>query len=147
MTQQEVEAYAFTMICSGRNCAESVLLTAMAHCGIEPGGTPARIATGFGGGVGRCQGELCGALAGGVMALGLGFGRDIAGASSEKVSELAAEFRKQFIKRHGSSTCGVLLEQFGEQDNWSACKRLVADTAGILFDLIRQAKTGAVKAA
>jgi C_GCAxxG_C_C family probable redox protein len=140
MTRQEVEKRAFDIISSGRNCAESVLQTAILHFQIPSDGTPTRIASCFGGGVGRCQGELCGALAGGLMALGLAFGRDIAGTSCDVAYDLAAEFRKRFITRHGSSTCCDLLEGFGEQEDWSACKQLVADTSGMLLELIEQAR-------
>lgn len=142
MTRQEVEQRAYESIASGRNCAETVLQTAIAHLDIPADGTPTRIASCFGGGVGRCQGELCGALAGGLMALGLCFGRDIPRASCEQAYDLAAELRTRFINLHGTSRCCELLECFGEQENWSACKRLVADTAGLVHDVIREARLG-----
>ena len=56
----------------GYNCAQSVLLTMFEHWNGRNELIP-KIATGFGGGIGRC-GSLCGALAGGVMALGVRFG-------------------------------------------------------------------------
>jgi len=138
MTRQETEQYALTVMCSGHNCAESVLRTAVECLGIDSGGTPLRIATGFGGGVGRCKEELCGALAGGLMSLGLALGRDIAGTSADAACNAAAEFRRRFIELFGSSRCCDLLQAFGEQENWSACKRLVADTAGLLHDLAEE---------
>jgi C_GCAxxG_C_C family probable redox protein len=138
MTRQDVEQVAFDCMCSGRNCAETILQTAITHFGIASDGTPIRIASCFGGGVGRSCGELCGALAAGVMALGLAYGRDQAGAPYDKGADLAAEFRTRFITQHGSSTCRTLLDGFGEQQNWSACKRLVAETAGMLHDLIEE---------
>jgi C_GCAxxG_C_C family probable redox protein len=138
MTRQEIEKYAYDSIASGLNCAESVLQTAITHCGIPTDGTPTRIASCFGGGVGRSKDELCGALAGGLMALGLYFGRDVPGASCELAYDLAAEFRERFIELHGSSKCRDLREGFGEQIEWAACKKLVADTTGILLDLIQE---------
>jgi len=142
MTRQEAEQYALDVISSGYNCAESVLQTAITHFQIPSHGTPTRIASCFGGGVGRSQGELCGALAGGLMALGLCFGRDIPQASCEQAYDLGAELRKHFIKLHGTSTCCELLECFGEQENWSACKRLVADTAALVHEVIREVRSG-----
>ncbi|MDH7477732.1 MAG: C-GCAxxG-C-C family protein, partial [Candidatus Bathyarchaeota archaeon] len=53
----------------GFNCAQSVLLTMFEHWNGENELIP-KIATTFGGGIGRC-GSLCGALTGGVMALGI----------------------------------------------------------------------------
>jgi C_GCAxxG_C_C family probable redox protein len=141
MTRDDVEQQAYERISSGCNCAESVLQTAISHCGIPSDGTPMRIATCFGGGVGRSQDELCGALAGGIMALGLGYGRDVAGTPCDTAQDLAATFRNRFIERNGSSTCRELMAGFGPQENWSACKRLVADTAGILHDLLQKDRT------
>ena len=52
------------------------MLAVSKAAGIESPCVP-RIASGFGGGIGR-QGETCGAVTGGVMALGLIYGRDAA---------------------------------------------------------------------
>ena len=52
----------------GYNCAQSVLLTMFQHWNSGGSDLIPKIATGFGGGIGRC-GSVCGALAGGVMAL------------------------------------------------------------------------------
>ena len=65
-----------------------------------------RVATGFGGGV-AAHGEICGALVGAVMALGLVFGRDRAddaqakAATSERVHRLLSPFEERF----GSVRC------------------------------------------
>lgn len=59
---------------AGHNCAEAVLLAVAGALGEKSPLIP-RLATGFGAGMGRC-GEVCGALSGAVMALGLRFGRD-----------------------------------------------------------------------
>lgn len=60
---------------NGFNCAESVLLaTSHEKFAQSIGGIIPRIATGFGGGIAR-NGDVCGALTGGVMAIGLALGR------------------------------------------------------------------------
>lgn len=56
----------------GFNCAEASLAGTADSMGLPD--YPPGVATGFGGGVGRC-GSLCGALAGGVIALSLKFNR------------------------------------------------------------------------
>ena len=92
----------------GYNCAQSVLLTMFEHWNGRNELIP-KIATGFGGGIGRC-GSLCGALAGGVMALGVRFGTNEP--SSEKRKEiyrLTCEFYKRFEKQNGSVLCGELI--------------------------------------
>ncbi|MBU4293532.1 MAG: C-GCAxxG-C-C family protein [Actinobacteria bacterium] len=57
----------------GFNCAESVLKSLADEMGIECLCIP-KISTGFGAGLGR-HGEICGAITGAVMALGLKYGR------------------------------------------------------------------------
>jgi len=57
----------------GFNCAESVLKSLADEMSIECSCIP-KIATGFGAGLGR-HGEICGAITGAVMALGLKYGR------------------------------------------------------------------------
>jgi C_GCAxxG_C_C family probable redox protein len=142
MDREQVEQAALQAISSGLNCAESVLRSAGLHLGVNADGGLTRAASCFGGGVGRSKQELCGALAGGLMALGLARGRDAAGQSCEEAYDLAAEFRERFIARHGASACHVLLEGFGPQEDWACCKRLTAETAGLLFDLVREADGG-----
>ena len=136
MTREEVEQLALDTMCSGLNCAETLVQVGARLGGIDAAGLVPRLATCFGGGLGRSQAELCGALAGGTMALGLLYGRDRPGESAETAVNLAAAFRQQFIERHGSSTCRELLAAFGPQENWSRCKELVAVTAGLLFELV-----------
>lgn len=77
--------------------------------GIDASCVP-RIATGFGGGMGR-HGETCGAVVGAVMALGLKYGRED-GDDSEakaktysKVDQLLCAFQKQF----GTPACRDLI--------------------------------------
>jgi C_GCAxxG_C_C family probable redox protein len=85
---------------SGFNCAESVLLASVGKQQNVP-----RVATGFGGGMGR-MGEVCGALTGALMALGVKGGRDEPDAEKRDhlyviTRELFAEFGRKF----GSTLC------------------------------------------
>jgi len=59
------------------NCAETVLYIVCEHLG-ETGDFYPRIATPFGGGIGNRQ-EMCGALSGALMAIGLLRGRSLGG--------------------------------------------------------------------
>ena len=93
---------------SGLNCAESVLLTLRGQlsCKNSDSSIP-RIATGFGGGVGR-NGDMCGAISGGVMAIGLAMGRDGAEQSKEPCYAAVDRFYTDFVKEFGSSKCREL---------------------------------------
>ncbi len=73
-----------------------------------------KVASGFGGGVSR-RGSICGAVSGGIMALGLKFGTDgsetteVFNIKREKLRELATNFMKDFESRFGSVECRNLL--------------------------------------
>lgn len=82
------------------NCAESTLKAVAEAWGVSNSCVP-RVASGFGGGVGG-HGEICGALTGCIMALGLRFGRE-RGDDEEakallykKVWKLITAFREEF---------------------------------------------------
>lgn len=70
-----------------------------------------RIASAFGGGIAR-QGEVCGALTGGVMAVGLLHGRDRAEEEEAKTTAyaLAAELAQRFRELNGALHCRDLIE-------------------------------------
>ena len=92
----------------GYNCAQSVLLTIFEFWRGENELIP-KIATAFGGGIGRC-GSVCGALTGGVLALGIKYGTNEPSLEKRlKAYEQAQKFYKQFEKRHGSVFCRELI--------------------------------------
>jgi C_GCAxxG_C_C family probable redox protein len=85
---------------SGYNCSESVLL-ALSEEFAQKNPIIPRVATGFGGGVGR-SGSICGALSGAVMAVGLLRGCDKAEekekrtAAYKSVLRMVDAFEKEF---------------------------------------------------
>jgi C_GCAxxG_C_C family probable redox protein len=95
---------------SGYNCAESVLLVVSGECGLAFSGGQSlipRIATGFGGGIAR-NGNICGALAGGVMAIGLALGRDRPEESRDPCYRAADRFYNEFVGTFGTCGCREL---------------------------------------
>ena len=130
----------------GMNCAEAVCTTIM-ETRMQPQGPDGqampfaaamtgRAATAFAGGLGRSKEEMCGALAGGVLALGCLFGRETPGSDYAYVADLAAEFRLRFRALTGATRCLDVLAALGPQEHWEACIRLAGDTAGALHDLL-----------
>jgi C_GCAxxG_C_C family probable redox protein len=63
-----------------------------------------RIATAFGGGIGG-RGEVCGAVVGSVMAIGLKHGREEPSQPNEQAYALAQEFCRRFEEETGSLSC------------------------------------------
>jgi C_GCAxxG_C_C family probable redox protein len=66
-----------------------------------------RIATAFGGGIGR-TGAVCGAVIGGTMAIGLRYGRERATQPHDRAYALAQEFRGRFEDEMGTISCREL---------------------------------------
>jgi C_GCAxxG_C_C family probable redox protein len=93
------------------NCAQSVIAT----CGPEMGldrESALRVAGGFGGGMGRL-GEVCGAVTGAFMVIGLKHGKsrleDDNNETREKAYALVYEFADRFRACNGSILCRELL--------------------------------------
>jgi len=92
----------------GYNCAQSVLWIMFEHWNGKNELIP-KIATAFGGGIGRC-GCVCGALAGGVMAIGVKYGTNAPSEEKRlKSYRLAQKLYKQFESQHGSVLCRELI--------------------------------------
>ena len=91
---------------SGMNCSQSVFL-AFAEDFEIPRETGAKISCGLGGGVGRMR-EVCGAVTGASLVIGLKYGEDKA-----KVYPVVQDFCERFKKECGSIVCRELLAGTG----------------------------------
>ena len=89
----------------GFNCAESVLKSLADEIGAECSYIP-KIATCFGAGLGR-HGEICGAITGAVMALGLKYGRSDTKEpeAKEKAYAIVDGFIKTFKSKFKNVRC------------------------------------------
>lgn len=91
-----------------RNCCQSILEVFGPQRGLDAD-LALRLATGFGGGMGR-MGEVCGAVTGAFMALGLAHGDPRGNAEAKERTYVAVrEFSRLFEQRHGSILCRELL--------------------------------------
>jgi C_GCAxxG_C_C family probable redox protein len=88
------------------NCAQSVLAAFAIQLGVDES-TMLKMASPFGGGVAR-RGQVCGAVTGGLMALGLAQGAD-SPAGKEEAYRLGQDFIKRFETFHKSILCRELL--------------------------------------
>jgi C_GCAxxG_C_C family probable redox protein len=107
----------------------------------------------FGGGLG-CHGEVCGAVIGGLAAIGLLFGRDKGGEEADmKMWVYSREFLKRFQKEivGGSFLCRDIVQvnwadpaqvkEYREGEKALKCKTLTGKTAGLIGELIERAKS------
>jgi C_GCAxxG_C_C family probable redox protein len=106
-TEDQVSARSAALFESGMYCAESILLAVADVHGLKDASIP-RIATGFCGGISRTDG-MCGALAGGIMALGLLTGRSAPQDSKTQCYALVDAFIGRFSREFGSTRCTDLL--------------------------------------
>jgi C_GCAxxG_C_C family probable redox protein len=92
------------------NCAQSVLYAYGPDLGLDRE-TALKVATGLGAGMG-CRGEVCGALTGGILVLGLKYGRggQQDRSATENTYQKTLELMTRFEQRHGSCFCRVLLD-------------------------------------
>lgn len=93
----------------GYNCAQSVLYVHAEELGIGRG-EALRLACGFGAGMGRKE-EVCGAVSGGILVLGLlhGRGEKDDRSATETTYAKTRELMDQFRQRHGTFICRQLL--------------------------------------
>ena len=118
---------------NGYNCAQSVFMAFSDLTGLTREASAA-ISSSFGGGFGRLR-EVCGAVCGMTMALGLAEGNtDTAGklAHYEKVRALMGEFSN----RHGGYVCRDLIAT-GDHHN---CAEFVYSAAEILENYLAESK-------
>lgn len=132
---------------SGFTCSSAVFSAFSHELGLDPD-TAKKIACGFGAGISK-SGNICGAVSGAIMVIGLKYGKTMQGddAATEKTRALVQKFLKEFKKRHGSVNCTELLgynlskpEEFAQaRDNKqfvTKCPELVGDAAAILEQIL-----------
>ncbi len=120
------------------NCAQAVL-TAFGQIGGIEHQMAMAIAAPFGGGLGR-QREVCGAISGMSMALGLIAQRK--GLSSQEIHAATKSLCSSFREIHGSIICRELLaskrELEGSYYGEKPCERRVEECARLLADYIER---------
>jgi C_GCAxxG_C_C family probable redox protein len=130
------------------NCAQAVFVTFAPELGLERD-LALRVAGGLGGGIGRLGSEVCGAVSGAVLAIGLKHGKYLPedNAAREQTYALVQEFARRFCALHGHLRCRDLLgHDVGTPEGRQAardsglhdtlCPRLVRDAAQIVNELL-----------
>ncbi len=126
------------------NCSQSVFAAFAAQAGLDEK-TALRLASPFGGGFAR-QGEVCGAVTGALLALGLARGAEVP-AGKGTIYPLCQEFLHRFQAAHGSLLCRELIGcDIGTPEGYQAatdkgvfksvCPLLVRDAVEIADSLL-----------
>ena len=129
------------------NCAQSIFSAYATQYGLDRD-TALKLATGFGGGMGRLQ-NTCGAVSGAFMVISLKYGMGIDGdlEARDKTYQLVREFSNRFQEMHGSINCKELLgcdintpegKEYYDQNDFfeKKCFEYVKDSAKILKEML-----------
>ena len=132
----------------GYNCAQAVVVAFCDELGMTEA-QAARMASSFGGGMGRMR-EVCGAVSGMLLVAGILYGYDTPGDDVSKkrhytlVQQLAGQFREEV----GSIVCREILKNPPSDPNPTPrtaefyktrpCARMLTLAAGILDDYLRE---------
>lgn len=132
----------------GFNCSQAILSAYAEQLGLDRE-LSLKISGAFGGGMGR-MGEICGAVTGAFMVIGLKYAKTRAEdeEKKEKTYRLVKEFVSRFKNRNGSIVCRELLgfdistpegmEQIKERNLFSVlCPKFVQDSAEILEEILK----------
>jgi C_GCAxxG_C_C family probable redox protein len=128
---------------NGITCSSAVFSAFSEELGLDEK-TAKKIGCGFGAGISR-TGNICGAVSGAIMVIGLKYGKTKIGddIATDKTRSLVREFMQEFTQRHGSINCTELLgynlsdpveyEKAREKKLFvTKCQELVRDAALIL---------------
>jgi C_GCAxxG_C_C family probable redox protein len=116
-----------------------MLLVVGEHVLGDSGSECARMATGFAGGVGDTQQEMCGALSGGVLVIGRLLGRTRLGESDCPALTLTTRYRRRFLAEFGYTQCAMLREKVVHAPGGlGSCAVLVERAATILLALLAE---------
>jgi C_GCAxxG_C_C family probable redox protein len=149
MTKDETANLATSKADEGWLCSEAVLQALAEALSISSEWIP-RVATGFAAGMGR-SGEVCGAVSGAVLGLGLRFGRNTLEETpgDTRPHWYATELVKEMNERHGSVTCaGILgldlkdpedMKRYYELDHWNTtCCSLIREATFLAYEIIQK---------
>lgn len=97
------------------------------------------ISTGFSGGVGGTNEELCGGVSGAVMLISMLYGRtEVDEGKMIRCKRLVSKHRDRFIEHFGSTKCQELRDaQFGA-DERNPCSAIIAPAADMLIELLEE---------
>lgn len=128
----------------GFNCSQAVFSAYSGECGLSVE-TAKKIASGFGGGMGRLC-ETCGAVTGAFMVIGLMFSTGTADKENkEKIYAMIRDFANRFRERNKTIKCEDLLgvnlltgdRELSSRQVKTVCPKVIGDSAEILDEMLK----------
>lgn len=126
-------------------CVEAVFKTLADLHGTDSELIP-KVATGFAAGIARTS-NICGAVSGAILSLGLWFGRNEPVEGDRKVYWYSRKFIDTWLEGHHSTSCTELLgvdidkpegkDQFYAEGMWeNKCKRYISEAVSLAYDIL-----------
>lgn len=135
MEEQKIKEIVYKHYKNGFHCAEAIMNTIQELFSMSDNSS-CKFASGFCGGIGKCHQDVCGALAGGVIALGSIYGRETGGDDINKLVFLSAELRQEFLNEFKSTVCKNVIENIKNREEYENCQDVTAKTTVLLSNLI-----------
>ena len=145
MNREEVVEQAISYADQGFLCVESVLKALADLKGLDSEYIPG-IASGLAAGVARTS-QICGAVSGAILGLGLWFGRSMPVAGDRKPYWYSRLFLDRWMGLHPSCKCNELLgvdldnpeeyKVFDSENMWeNKCKLYIREATGLAYDIL-----------
>ena len=129
-TKAQAAQRAADLMANDWHCSEAIFIAVGEHELGEVTDQVIKMSTPFAGGVGGQHLDLCGALTGGLMAIGAARGREDSSVDDKACQTLAANYRNAFLEKFGSVICDDLKQ--------GACGELTRQASLILMDLLEE---------
>jgi C_GCAxxG_C_C family probable redox protein len=114
------------------NCAQAVALSNLETLGGQTSGVM-QLAAGFGHGM--SAGCTCGAITGGVMAIGTMLASHETKGFDKEITEAAATLHREFVNEFGTTCCRGLRKKLSPYKN-KKCREITAKTAVMTLELL-----------
>lgn len=121
-------------------CSEAIVKTIKDAFELDFSDEAIKLASGFPVGIGG-SGCTCGAVSGGVMALGMVFGRSEGkDPRVQKTMQLSAELHERFREKRKFVCCKILTKgmDFGKKEHLEQCIAITGEVAEIVADIINR---------
>jgi len=130
-TKDEAAQHAADLMADGYHCSEAIFIAVGKHELGKVTDEMIRMTTPFAGGIGSQHKDLCGALTGGIMAIGAIDGRSDSRVNDDNCLALTSEYRDAFLEKFGSLVCEDLKQ--------GACGEITRQASLLLMNLLEEA--------
>jgi len=136
MKEEKIKEIVYSNYNDGFHCAEAIVNT-IKEVFPEKSEIACNTVSGFCGGIGGCKKDICGALSGGIVALGFIYGRQKGDTDISKLVLLSAELRQLFIVEFKTTICANVIRNIENLTEINGCKDVTAKTTWILYNMIK----------